>query len=333
MNSVIRATVVAVAMTAASLSQAQEKLNLRLLSSVEERFPVSLVTKEYIDTLSELSDGRISIAFSGPEVVAPNQQFEPVSRGVFDLAFQIPAYYLNTTGVMAAFSALPPDAQIWRDAGYWEVADKELERFNQKLLAFVPAGTEPGYSHLLLREPIQEGDKPLAGRKIRGISAYIPVVAPLGGTIVNLPTSEMYSALEKGVVDGAAFPIIGSDYYKMYEVTNYFMRPRFSAFMFAITMNLDRFNSLSEEDKQIFLEAGKEIEKTGPAILDEAALASEAELIAHGMEETTVDPEVFKGIAEDVQAGAWQTAIDGNAQTADRVKALKAMAVENGHAE
>lgn len=315
-------------------SFAQEKLNLRFLTSWDPNFIGTEVGyKKFVDDVVAASGGRITFTVNGPEVVPGNQQFEPVTRGVFDIGYTTPIYYLGTTGLLYAYFALPQDSEMWREKGYWDIADKELQRFNQKILALFPASPEEEGYQILLREPLGEGDQALAGKKIRGNKSYEPIVGPLGGSLVNLPTSETYSALEKGVVDGAAFPVVGMEQLKMQEVTKYMMRPRFGTLVYTIAMNLDKFNALSKEDQELLLKAGRDSE-TGAALAVAAAGAeSIAALKAAGMQETVLDPAVFEKLNAGMKAAIWKDSIAGNQQTAARVEELYEMAKKNGDAE
>ena len=312
---------------------AQDALNLRFVTAWDDRFDGTVVVaKRFAEFVEADSGGRIKFTFSGPEVVPANQQFEPLSRGVFDVGFITPIYFIGTTGVPSAFFALPPDSGLWREKGYWAFADEELQRFGQKLLAFVSGTGRDDFYQIVLREPLGDGDKPLAGRKIRGNKYYKPIVEPLGGTLVNLPAGEIYSALEKGVVDGAAYPIAGMQRLKMHEVTRYMMRPRFGTSPFVVTMNLEKFNALSDADREVILAAGRKVEDSSPKDFSQLADQTISELTGLGMQDTSLSAELFGQVNGGLRAGSWQTAIDGNAQTAARVKQLMGMAKANGDA-
>lgn len=331
----VKATAIAAAITAVlgTASFAQD-VQLRMLTAWDDRFDGTIaIAQRYQECLAETSDGRIAVTASGPEVIPPNQQFDPISRGIFDLSYITPIYFLGTTGVPSAFFALPPDSQLWRDKGYWDFADEEMQRFNQKLVAFTSGTGASDFYQIVLREPVAEGDMPLEGRKIRGNKYYEPLVVPTGGSLVNLPAGEIYSALEKGVVDGAAYPIAGMQRLKMHEVTGYMLRPRFGNSPFLIAMNLDRFNGLSEEDKQVVLDCGKSVEESSAEELARLSDETITELKELGMQETELPADAVEKVMQGLIDGSWQTAIDGNAQTADRVRELQEMARENGDAE
>ena len=333
-NRTIALMIAAVAALAPIGAYAQDKINLRFTTAWDPNFIGTIVGyKKFVDSVAAASGGRITFTVTGPEVVAGTQQFEPVSHGVFDAGFSSPAYYVGTTGVPYAFLALKPDAGMWRQKGYWDIVDKELQRFNQKLIAFFPASPQEEAYQILLREPLGDGDQPLKGRKIRGNRSYEPLVAALGGQIVNLPMSEMYSGLEKGVVDGAAFTLVGIEDLKVQEVTKFMVRPQFGSVVYSIAMNLKKFNSLSAADQQLLLDKGREIEAIAPVDYTTAATASMSKLKDAGMKETVLAPVLFKQVSTALRAGIWKDAIAGNQQASGRVAELYDIAKKNGDAQ
>lgn len=126
------AAVVAVAPTLASA----QKISLKFLTAWDDRVQATkLVAYELGDMVKKATDGRIQMSFSGPEVIKSRQQFQPVSRGVFDLNLSVGPYYLGTTGVGMVGFALPPDTEDWRKKGYWQFFDEEMQRFNQVMIS------------------------------------------------------------------------------------------------------------------------------------------------------------------------------------------------------
>ena len=89
-------------------------------------------------------------------------------------------------------------------SGMYEAIDKGYQKLGLKFIAAASSATR-GY-HIVLRAPVSPaGD--LAGRKIRGTPSYNTVINA-GGSPVVLPAGEVYSSIEKGVVDGAAWPAV-----------------------------------------------------------------------------------------------------------------------------
>ena len=317
----------------AQFATAQE-MTLRMLYPWDDATnSINYIAKSFAKKVTAATDGRIKFTFSGPEVVPPGQQFQPVSAGLFGMAMNAPSYISGTTGVPFAFFALPANAEIWREKGYWDAADQEFRRFNQKLVAFVSETDKEDAFHIVLSKPLGAGDKPLAGRKIRGNAFYAPMVAPLGGSLVNLPGGEIYTSLQSGVVDGAGWSVNGSATLKVQEVAKYMMRPTFGTLPTYVTMNLDRWNSLSQADKEMFLKLGREVEREAPAasaIDTEKALKVMTEA---GMSATTLSPELAKTVLAGAKKGLWEIARTSNKQSTAAVNALHKLAVKGGDAQ
>lgn len=329
-------TVAALALAAVAApmaAQAADSVTLKFISGWDDRFEgTKFIAHRFGEMVKKETDGRIKVVFVGPEVVTPRQQFQPVSAGAFDMHLNTPAYSLGTTGVMFAYYALPPDTEMWREKGYWQYADEELGHFNQKLIGFPAGGSSDNVYQIVLKEALKPGPKPFEGKKIRGNVFYKPIVAPLGGSLVNLDGGEIYSSLQKGVIDGAAWPVIGAVNFKFYEVSKYMMRPRFGQSPYSVAMNMDTFKKLSKADQDLVLKIGRSIEGSAPKDFDEASEAEIKKLKELGMKETELDPKLFAEINQGFLKGVWDLAINFNKSTKDRAQKLYDMAKKNGDA-
>ncbi len=115
--------------------------------------------------------------------------------------------------------------------------------------------TPDGSYHLVLRQPIgPSGD--LVGRKIRGTPSYFGVFRLLNASPVSMPPGEVYTSLDKGVIEGTTWPVIGALGYRWYEVAKYMMRPAFGFTLTPILVNLNTWNRLSEAERRILLDEG-----------------------------------------------------------------------------
>ena len=311
---------------------AAQNITLKYLTAWDNRGQQTQIAYKYGDMVKEATNGRISMKFSGPEVIKSRQQFQPTSRGVFDMNLSTAPYYVGTTGVTMAAFALHADTEDWRKKGYWDYFDKEMGRFNQKMIAHVVGGTGRDQFHVMLKRPLDKGALPLKGRKIRANGFYKPVIVPLGGSMVNLNGGEIYSAMQKGVVEGAAWPVQGAMDFKWYEQAKYMTRPRFGISVFTATMNMDRFNKFSKADQALLLKLGHDLEKSQPAVFQVATEKEIAGLKGKGVKETHLDPEVYKKLSAGFTKGVWNFAINFNKKSMPRVQKLYEMVRDNGDA-
>ncbi|MFN0305939.1 MAG: TRAP transporter substrate-binding protein [Burkholderiales bacterium] len=244
---------------AMSLPAFGQGVTLRLISGWTPNNPnVPLIEAVFIKNVADASKGEIKIQRSGPEVVPAFEQLQPVAAGVFDFLFTTPGYHAAQSGVANVFDTMKPDADARRAAGLFDWGDDFYrKRFNQRIIAMIPA---PG-NHFVLREPLT--DSSLKGRKIRAIATFEGLVRTLGGTPVNMPPADAFSAMQKGTIDGITFPSFASADYKLYEVGKFMTRPIFGGTNSMITINVKKFDSLSPAHQKILLDEGRKMEAIG----------------------------------------------------------------------
>ena len=331
-TAIAAAAVVAVAPTLAS---AEKKISLKYLTAWDDRVQgTKLIGYAFGKKVEAATKGRIKISYSGPEVVKSRQQFQPVSRGVFDLNLSVAPYFMGVTAVAMGAFALHADTEDWRKKGYWQYFDEEMQRFNQKMIMHPVGGSGSDVFHVMLKRPVDSKSlQPLKGRKIRGNAFYTPVVDPLGGSRVNLNGGEIYSALQKGVVEGAAWPVQGAVDFKWYEVAKYMMRPRFGFTVTTLAMNLDRYRKLSAAHRGTLDDETRKLEL---AVLDRLTKMDEeeiAQLKRLGVKETWLDKKKFAELARARRNGMWALAARFNKKSAPYIEELHALARKHGLAE
>ena len=90
------------------------------------------------------------------------------------------------------------------------------------------------------------------GLKTRVPSSEAPHVKALGGVPVTMPGSEVYLALERGVLDADLHPWEAAYSYKWYEVVRYHTKADlYLGGLFIATMNLDTWNKLPADVKEV----------------------------------------------------------------------------------
>lgn len=317
-------------------SGAQAQTNLRLLNAWDSRYAATpLIADAFIASVKQASKGDIQITSYGPEVVPPFEQFQPVSKGAFDLLFSNSAYYIGISSVSQGVQGLNGTPAQWRQVGIFDWVDKDFERYNLKLIAFIPTVTETsglGAFQALLKEPVRSGDKPLAGRKIRGTPTFGPMIEAMGGSMVVLSPPDIYPGLQRGTVDGVMFPVIGAIDFKWYEVAPYMMRPTFGTAIHMLMMNRDKFKSLTAAQQKTLLAEGEKIETTGLKALEAKERQEIDELKKRGVKETTIDPKIAEPFLEIFKQGFWETAIAAKS-TPEQAKAFQAFARSKGMAK
>ena len=98
-----------------------------------------------------------------------------------------------------------------------------------------------------------------AGLKIRVINSqvYIQTFRALGATAVAMDPSELYLALQQGVVDGFEYPLPDLVSYKFYEVAKYLSLDGHTTDFFLIAINRGLWQSLGQEQQGMMAQALK----------------------------------------------------------------------------
>jgi len=281
--------------------------------------PPSLVGDAFARHLETASQGRIKVQISGPETVPSFEQLQPVAAGVFDFGLTTGGYHAGTITAATVLDGIGPhDIDKLYATGMIAEIDKHYQRIGLKIVAVSYSKSDA--FHIVLRDPVTaNGD--LKGRKIRAAPPYRPVLNALGASEVVMPNAETYTALEKGVVDGAAWTTVGVLNAKFYEVNKYLLRPTFGATQTLILMNLNRWKGLSEADRKIVQEAGYKVERSYQVDYARLRNDEEATLInKHGMKITRMREDVAARVNEIQAEGAWAMARSRNARVTEELR-------------
>ena len=98
----------------------------------------------------------------------------------------------------------------------------------------------------------------MRGIKIRsGGGLNTPVLQALKATPVHMPPSDLYLSLQTGIVEGGAFGPSLIPSFKLQEVLKHVLKFRLGYLTNIMTMNLDTWNKLPDDLKQIVLTAAR----------------------------------------------------------------------------
>jgi TRAP-type transport system periplasmic protein len=325
MKRLLTPLVAAATLTIAS-SVAAPASNLRLLSSwSSSNKPLYAMAENYVKNVHEIGGGKIKITISGPEVVPPFEQLQPVMSGAFDMLFTHAVYHAGSKGLALVIDALEINPVKRRQVGIFDFVDKYYQKNHNLKLLSMQSASFFGY-HLFVKQPLgPDGD--LKGRKIRATQSYFGVIEALGGKPVVLPPAEIYSALEKGVVDGSAWPAAGMLDMKHHEVAKYRLRPTFGYSTEPVWINLDRWKKLSPEEQKILLDAGYKAELEMPWIGNDIQAKEDEALARLGVQDIQLSEEKAAKIKKAWSDSLWQLAKTCCGEGAD---GLHELAKKNG---
>jgi len=229
-------------LAAASVPAFAQEITLRAVSAfAENSYYVKRLTA-WIARVNAEGKGVLQINFiGGPKAIPTFEVGNAVKTGVVDMAMSTGAFYTN---VMPEADALKlaqiPIAEQRKNGAYEYINVIWAQKAN---MAYLGRIVEDQPFHLYLNKKIDKPD--LTGLKIRITPVYRDFFQALGASVITTPPGEVYTALERGVVDGYGWPIGGIFDLNWHEKTKFRVDPGFYDAEVSLVLNLDTWNKLT----------------------------------------------------------------------------------------
>lgn len=223
-------------------------------------------TKEFlgfVDAVNERGKGVVKINVRGGPEVIPNPQLGTAQQsGLIDMIHTPAGLYLELVpeGEVLSASTLPPAEA--RKNGAWDLIDSIYQKKgNAKLLAHMNASA--GFHIWTVNEPklTEDGMLDFKTITIRASPLYKQLFDNLGATMIIQPAPEVYTSLERGVINANAYPVLGYASFGWDKFTKYRVDPSYFRMDVLISMNKDSFEALSPEAQKIVTEVAAEYEQ------------------------------------------------------------------------
>lgn len=278
-----------------------EQVTLRLGHVTQETHPYHLAAEHYAELVKEKSGGSINVEiFPARQLGGDPDMLEMIRNGSLDAGFITSAVFSGATPVMDGLQLpfLIDSYDTFGKAIETETAQKmldSLESLNLKGLGINESGARHVGSNI---SPIQQPED-FKDLKIRVVESplMLDIFKELGANPTPIPYGEIYTSLQTGVIDAHESDLPAYVAENFSEVTEHITLSHHFPFPNINIINLDTFNSLSEEQQQAVVEAGKETSAWILTQMDEIDEASLEELKNRGVdvqELENVDPFIEK---------------------------------------
>ena len=232
-------------------ASAQEVV-LRAVTSFAEGTQFSKNFERFIEKVNADGKGIIRINYiGGPRAMPPFEVGNAVRTKVVDIANVTGAFYTNLMPEADGFKLIAKPMSEQRQNGTWEFIN---QLHNQKLNAHYLARQFHNVPfHIYLNKKPDKLD--FTGLKIRVTPVYKDIVEALGGTAITTAPGEVYTALERGVVDGYGWPVSGIFDLGWDKVTKFRLEPAFYSVEVNVLVNLDTWKALSDAQRKVLSDA------------------------------------------------------------------------------
>ena len=214
----------------------------------------------FIEEVNKRAQGRLRIDWlGGPEIFATFDQIHALKAGTIDMIIYYPFGYMKSLMPEAEAKGLSELAE-WeeRKTGAFELWTEIFEkRVNAKYL---------GRFHNNLNFQIHMNRKieklaDFKGTIIRTMPLFNPFIKSLGANPVTIPPGEIYTSLERRVVDGFMWARFSITSMGLHEVSKYTIYPGLFQIEPATMINLDRWKKIPKDLQDIIMETMKEYEQ------------------------------------------------------------------------
>jgi TRAP-type mannitol/chloroaromatic compound transport system substrate-binding protein len=252
----------AVALSAAAASA--EEVTLRMTSVWPEGINLIDSDKHFAELVNSIGEGVIQIDFTPGGVLVPSTQvFSAVQSGGVDMATDWPGYWAGTDSTFSLLGSFPmlftsADYILWTNE--WGGRDLFNEVYGKYGMTYLPIAIFSSESGLRANKPLPTLES-LNGARLRMSGRpQGAILEALGAAQVTLPGSEVYQALERGVVDAAEFSMPSTDLGMGFqEVTQHWQSPGWHqpGSLNGIMFGKDVWDGLTDQQRNILEIAAK----------------------------------------------------------------------------
>ena len=277
------ASLVGITLALPSLTSAAEKsYNLKFQSSDNAGNPNYVIQQEWAERVKVMTAGRIVIEMLPVgSIVKHTETLDAISVGVLDGHVTATGYF---SGKDPAFGLLGNTVGAWSDpndmllfiehGGGSQLYEELLSPYGVQFIGASATGLEAFVSKVPLN-----GVADLKGLKMRAPEGLVQAVfAAAGASPVNLPGSEVYTSLDKGVIDAADYTVFSTNQQQgMNKIAPHPVYPGFHSLpVIDVSMNKKKWDSMPADLQAILRVSVRDFSRQITSILkikDQAAVA------------------------------------------------------------
>ncbi|WP_138438484.1 TRAP transporter substrate-binding protein [Marinobacter alexandrii] len=240
-----------------ALHAAAADFNFKFQSSDPSGVKNFEIQQEWADRVEKMSGGRVSIdLLPVGSVVSHTETLGAMKMGVLDGHISVTGYF---SGQDPAFGLIGNTVGAWSSpdqlidyinhGGGYELMNELYRPYGVKFVG----GGGTGLESFVSKKPLNSVED-LKGLKMRAPEGLVQsVFAAAGAAPVNLPGSEVYTALGKGVIDAADYTVFSTNHHAgLHEIAAHPVYPGFHSLpLIEIAMGLKAWEKLPEDIQTI----------------------------------------------------------------------------------
>ena len=247
-----------------STARSEETFEWKMVTTWPRDFPGLGTGANYLaQIIGEMSGGRLTVkVYGGGELVPPFEVFDAVQRGTAEMGHGGAYYWKGKIPASAFFSGVP-FAMTASELNGWYYYGGGMELYHEIYKPFgiiaYPIGNSGTQMGGWFNKEINSVDD-LKGLKMRIPGFGGEVLKRIGGTPVNIPGAELFTALQNGTIDATEWVGPMNDLaFGLFRAAKYYYYPGWHEPGTALeaTINAEAFNALPPDLQSIVVIACK----------------------------------------------------------------------------
>ncbi|MBU1330339.1 MAG: TRAP transporter substrate-binding protein [Gammaproteobacteria bacterium] len=287
-----------------------ETFNWKMVTSWPKNFPgVGVGAERFATLVNEMSNGRLKVkVYAAGELVPALEVFDAVSRGTAEMGHGAPYYWKGKVPAAQFFCALPfgPNAQemnAWlHRGGGMQLWEEVYKPFGVLPMACGATGVQTaGWFNKEIN-----GVDDFNGLKMRTPGLGGEVLTKMGGTVVNMPAGEIFTALQTGAIDATEWIGPYNDQaLGLHKAAKYYYTPGWQEpnVTFELDINIKAWETLPADLQAIVRAAARDVNADMLDDYNARNMEAMEQLKAEGVEVRRLPDEVLtklKGVAAEV---------------------------------
>ena len=277
----------------------------------------------FLKPAEERLKGKVEIKFlGGQEIVPPRKAANALKRGQFSMLHSPTSYYIGTVPEGYAILASNQGPKALRANGAWEILQEVyMKKAGAHLLAW--GENKTSFNTYLVNMPKfdKDGVPDFTGMKMRATGTYRPLFRALGASTINIKSSEILTAVQRGTVEGFGWPDISLAPLGLHKVIKYRVQPRYYLTNTVVTMNLDSWNKLSRDKQAGLNELAREYETTAVAWMEKERLKEDKVIMAAGVKDIVLEGKAGQRYLDIAHGEIWKQ-LKERSEYADKLRPL-----------
>jgi len=234
----------------AAVPASAQEVTLRAVNAFQEGTYFARSFEDFVKRVNEEGKGKVQIQYlGGPKAIAPGEHGTALRRNVIDMANTTASYTANLIPEAQVMNYTTKSMKQLRAGG---VIDYLNKLYTSKGMYYLGRTAEGIHYHIYTNKKIEKMAD-IKGQKLRIAPIYRDFFQSMGASLLQTQAGEVYTALERGAVDGYGWPIIGIFDLGWQEKTKYRLDPGFYSVEVGIVMSKTAWDKLTPEQRT-FLE-------------------------------------------------------------------------------